>query len=295
MTQAPPPPFMGTPPPGVPPTVGDVQHGYQWNGTAWVPLALTGSSGAPMPPARRALWQHWWIWLVALGSFVTVVASVLLILAVLAWVATRPFLQLDDPVPVVTASPLPEATAATTAETVEMGVFETFTQEGNGDDTITLPPGAAYGIVTFTFTGDGFFFLRSVDETGAPSGGLWVASGSGYTGTSVFGLGYSMPPSALAVTATGEWTATVSPVSEAPMLTLPASGHRDAVYRYDGEDQDASVTSMSATGGITVTAYYRGGEEDYLVMEDTDATTDVVLKGPSMIAVTTDGLWTITS
>lgn len=79
------------------------------------------------------------------------------------------------------------------------------------------------------------------------------------------------------------------------MLTLPASGHRDAVYRYDGEDQDASVTSMSATGGITVTAYYRGGEEDYLVMEDTDATTDVVLKGPSMIAVTTDGLWTITS
>jgi len=185
----------------------------------------------------------------------------------------------------------PEATAASWADE-QWGAFEAVTETGTGDSLITLPEGATGGIVTATHDGSRNFVLSVLDAANSPTGELLVNTIGTYSGTTAWGVSALGEGTRMQVTADGDWSITLSPMSAAP--SLAADGAGDAVFLYDG-----------SAGALTAT---HDGERNFVIVESTDKVLSMGLlvneigtysgtvplsAGPSVITVTADGRWTL--
>ncbi|MHA6668217.1 TM2 domain-containing protein [Homoserinimonas sp. A447] len=172
------------------------------------------------------------------------------------------------------------------------GSFVAETHTGAGDDLITLPVGVTAGIVTATHDGTSNFSLSVLDATNQPTGDLLVNTIGNYTGTTVYGFTSFGEGTTVQVSADGNWSVTLAPVSSAPVVA--ATGVGDAVFLYDG-----------STGKLTAT---HDGSRNFVVSEQTDdafhfgllineigaySGTVPLAGGPSVISVNADGGWTL--
>ena len=187
--------------------------------------------------------------------------------------------------------PAPEEPADELAE--RYPVFEVVEQSGSGDSIVAVPAAAA--MVTMTHDGDSNFAVVVLDAANAPTGDLLANTIGAHTGTAAFGLtALSGEPANLQITADGNWTITIAPLASAP--ALPESGTGDGVFRHDG---DATIWAMT-----------HDGESNFAVLQHTDGLIGVNLLvneigaytgtvpasgGPSIVTITADGNWTITS
>lgn len=172
------------------------------------------------------------------------------------------------------------------------GTFATITQSGAGDNLITLPEGVTAAMVTATHDGGMNFVVNALNADNETTGDLLVNTIGAYAGTTVYGFNAFSEATSLQITADGNWTITIAPLSTAPALA--ASGTGDAVYLYDG-----------SAGKLTAT---HSGSMNFIVQEETDATFSIGLlindigdysgtvplsSGPSVISVKADGAWTL--
>ncbi|MDZ8275340.1 NINE protein [Microbacterium aquimaris] len=205
--------------------------------------------------------------------------------------------EVESTEPIETESPVeteqpaePEESAATWADE-QWGSFEVVTEQGTGDSLITLPSGAAGGIVSATHDGSRNFVVSVLDASNSSTGDLLVNTIGAYKGTTAWGINALGEGTRIQVTADGAWTLTISPMGDAPELASSGSG--DGVFLYDG-----------AAAALAVT---HDGERNFIVTEETSELFSAGLlvneigpyegtvplsAGPSVITVNADGSWT---
>lgn len=199
--------------------------------------------------------------------------------------------------PAATAASPAAAAASTSGKAAawadgKYGKFAPVSQSGTGDNIVTLPVGSKAGIVTATHDGSANFALSVIDAANASTGELLVNTIGSYKGTTAYGFNSFGKDAAIQVTADGNWTITISPISAAPALTTTGAG--DGVFLYSGK-----------TGKLTAT---HDGSSNFTVSEETGKSFDFGLLinqigaysgtvplsgGPTAIVVTADGNWTL--
>ena len=160
-----------------------------------------------------------------------------------------------------------------------------------------VPPGAKAGLVTATHTGTGNFSIVGLDAQNATTGDLAVDSVGDYNGTTAFGLGTSGTPLVnLKVTASGQWTIKLSPVSAAPILTSGATGKGDAVYQWTGKETTWTISNTGGAGNFAVINHGSGAFGADLLVEVIGPYNGSVpvTAGPAVTTIQSDGTWSIT-
>lgn len=257
------------------------------------------------PDNDRPVWQRGWF-----------VALSLLVLAALGiWVGTLLGGDAAD-VPVVAETPArdePDAQEEEPADPEEPGevtepsdtdpaelypVFEPVAEFGTGDAVIDLPANATSAIVTATHSGEGEFTITVVDPDDPAGQDAPVSVFGPYAGVTAYGLSpdlrhiEDLEPTRLEITTDGSWQIEIAPVISAPPLDLPASGTGDAVFLYDGDATEWTVTHRGPSDFVV--AQYRGVTPSVLVRETGDVERTVVVEAiPSPIVIMADGEWTI--
>lgn len=189
-------------------------------------------------------------------------------------------------------APVEEAPSVQSWADESFGTFDTITESGVGDNLITLPVGVKVAMVTATHDGSMNFVVNALNADNEATGDLLVNTIGAYSGTTVYGFNAFSDATSLQITADGNWTITVAPLSTAPALA--ASGTGDAVFLFDG-----SAGKLSAT---------HDGTMNFIVQEETDEAfsfgllindigaysgTVPISSGPSVISVRADGAWTL--
>jgi TM2 domain-containing membrane protein YozV len=174
------------------------------------------------------------------------------------------------------------------------GTFTPVTQSGKGDNIVTLPTGAKAGIVTATHDGSSNFSLSVLDASNASTGQLLVNTIGAYKGTTAYGFTALGKGTTIQITADGNWTITISPVSTAPAMA--PSGAGDGVFLYSGK---AGKLTATHDGSSNFTVSEETGEafHDGLLVNEIGAYSGTVplSSGPSVIVVGADGHWTLTA
>ena len=174
------------------------------------------------------------------------------------------------------------------------GTFAPVTQTGAGDNLVTLPAGATAGIVTVTHDGSSNFSISVLDAANASTGQLLVNTIGGYSGTTSYGFNSFGDGTTLQITADGNWSLTVSPISAAPPLA--ASGAGDAVFLFDGPAGKLTATHDGSANFVLSEETGEAFSMGLLVNEIGPYSGTVPLSGgPSVIIVTADGNWTLTA
>ena len=195
----------------------------------------------------------------------------------------------DAPAPVEDA---PQAASVQSWADTTYGSFAPVTQTGQGDNIITLPVGATAGIVTATHDGSSNFALSVLDASNASTGELLVNTIGAYSGATAWGFNALGEGTSIQVSADGNWSITMAPVSAAPALV--ASGAGDGIFLYSGA-AGKLVASHDGSSNFTVTeetskAFHFG----LLINEIGPYSGTVPLSaGPSVIVVGADGNWTL--
>jgi hypothetical protein len=151
--------------------------------------------------------------------------------------------------------------------------------------------------VTATHTGTGNFSIVGLDAQNATTGDLAVDNVGDYNGTTAFGLGTNGTPLVnLKVTASGQWTIKLSPVSAAPILTSGATGKGDAVYQWTGKETTWTISNTGGAGNFAVINHGSGAFGDDLLVEVFGPYNGSVSvpAGPAVTTIQSDGTWSIT-
>lgn len=179
----------------------------------------------------------------------------------------------------------------TIVEIAEMnyGVFEPFTVEGSGEQSIDLPVEALAGLVTATSEGTGEFAIVGLDSDEQPVD-LLVKEPGPYSGTTFYSDEVSGKVAKLQVA--GEaWTVTVSPVASAPEFAGSATGTGDAVLLYP---EKVSALQVSHDGKRKFVVSMDGNGQGIVV--DTVGAYEALVEvrpGPAILLITADGNWSI--
>lgn len=188
--------------------------------------------------------------------------------------------------------PAPAANDPRGWATEKFGEFSAVTETGAGDSLITLPAPGAAAIVTATHDGGSNFALSVLNAENESTGELLVNTIGSYQGTTLQGVNALSEGTQIQVTADGNWTLTIAPVSSAPEFT--ESGDTDAVMLYSGP-----ASALTAT---------YAGESNFAILEETGKAfhfgllvneigaysgTVPLSKGPSVLSVTADAPWTL--
>ena len=130
------------------------------------------------------------------------------------------------------------------------GLFTRVTVVGSGSQVVRLPVGALAGIVTMHHPSEGAFAVTSSTADGGPGPDLLARTEGPYDGVAVFGLERAggVRATALNVTAEGDWSLVIAPLSEAPVATFPVYGAGDTVLLRDGSAGE--VHAAHAGGGL---------------------------------------------
>ena len=185
-----------------------------------------------------------------------------------------------------------EAKAKTDAYTAKWGTFETLTYSGFGDDVIELDKELASGIAEYIYTGERNFIVQSFGKSMERNDLLANEIGA-VSGSALFGVGYfkSAKTKFLEVTATGDWTITLKPVS--------------AAANFSGSGSGTGIFKGKITAGKKTITYE--GSSNFIVQQwCTDGTTDLIANeigayrgtklirgGTCLIAVKSEGTWNI--
>lgn len=188
--------------------------------------------------------------------------------------------------------PVEETNSAQSWADDSFGTFDTITESGAGDNLVSLPEGITAAMVTATHDGGMNFIVNALDASNEATGDLLVNTIGSYTGTTVYGFNALSDATSLQITADGNWTLTIAPLSTAPALA--ASGTGDGVFLFEG-----------SAGKLTAT---HDGTMNFIVQEETDKAfsfgllindigaysgTVPLSSGPSVISVRADGSWTL--
>ena len=192
-------------------------------------------------------------------------------------------------------TPAPAQKAVETVQSWADSAFGTFapvTQTGKGDNIITLPTGAKAAIVTAAHDGSSNFSLSVLDASNASTGQLLVNTIGAYKGTTAYGFTALGKGTTIQVTADGNWTIVISPVSAAPAL-VPA-GIGDGVFLYSGQAGKLAATH-DGSSNFTVTEETNKALHFGLLINEigTYSGTVPLSSGPSVIVVGADGNWTL--
>lgn len=245
--------------------------------------------------ASKPFYKRWW--------FITLAVILVLI------VATTAFGGDDDSDTSSTdsssssdAASVEEADAEATEEEVveddtsagfyedEYGTFAAVEESGTGDSVVRLPEGVNYAVVTATHSGSSNFSIKSLDAANAMSELLVNEIGT-YSGVSALGFSsFGEAADKLEITANGEWTLTIAPVSS--VSALPASGSGDGVYLYDGPAPIWQITH-SGSSNFSVVQKSPSSLFGLLVNEIGNYDGSVTgVAGPSVMIISADGDWT---
>lgn len=165
--------------------------------------------------------------------------------------------------------------------------------EGSGDKVlaIELPGGAdSAAVATISYSGKRNFAVWSLDSD-MEEHDLLVNEIGKYEGTVLFNLSGG-PTKSLEITASGAWTVTVrSVLSLREFEAGAASGHGDDVLIYRGS---AGVATIDHNGKHNFAVWTYGDRSDLVVNEIGKYSGETRwTKGPSVVAVTADGDWSI--
>lgn len=166
------------------------------------------------------------------------------------------------------------------------------TTAGAGDSVVELPVGATAGIVSSTHNGSGNFAIIGLDANNQPTFDLLANTIGNYSGGAPYGITGLGTPVRLQITAGGDWTLNIVPISAAAPLTLPVDAVGSGVYLYDG---DAVTVAMTHQGQGNFAVMQYGGLLPGLPVNAIGAYTGTVAltAGPSVLVVTADGNYSI--
>jgi hypothetical protein len=174
------------------------------------------------------------------------------------------------------------------------GTFAPVTKTGTGDSVVAIPAGAKAGIVTAEHTGSSNFSLSVLDSSNQSTGDLLVNTIGAYKGVTAFGM-HSLGNDGvnIKVTADGNWSVIIAPISSAPELAVPGGATGDQVYKYDGAAGNWALANQGQ-GNFVVAQY--GGTIPNLAVNEIGAYSGTVpmTAGPSVIEIQSDGAWTVT-
>jgi len=186
----------------------------------------------------------------------------------------------------------PEEPSAQSWADNQFGSFAPLTQSGTGDNVITLPKGVTAGIITATHDGSSNFVINVLDAANQSTADLLVNTIGTYTGTTAYGLTAPGDGVSLQITADGNWSFTLSPISAAPALVDAGTG--DAVFLYTGPAGPLTA-SHSGESNFVVTEETGESFRFGLLINEIGAYTGTVpmSAGPSVVTVRADGAWTL--
>lgn len=173
------------------------------------------------------------------------------------------------------------------------GSFTAITKKGRGDAIISLPKGAASGIVTLTHKGSSNIAASVLDSSNQPTGDLLVNEIGNYSGVTAYGLNdFGGSPTKIQITADGSWTIRIAPISSAPALPRSVTAIGDKVFRYDGSAADWAISHKGSSNFAVIQS---GGLMPNLAVNEIGAYQGVVplIEGPSVVTITADGRWSM--
>lgn len=174
------------------------------------------------------------------------------------------------------------------------GTFPPVSTAGTGDSVVELPVGATAGIVSSTHNGSGNFAIVDLDANIQPTLDLLANTIGTYTGGAPYGISGLGTPVRLQITADGDWTLNIVPISAAAPLTLPVDAVGSGVYLYDGAAVTVAMTHQGQ-GNFAVMQY--GGLVPGFPVNTIGAYigTVALTAGPAVPVVTADGNYSITN
>ncbi|MFZ4893610.1 TM2 domain-containing protein [Plantibacter sp. Mn2098] len=172
------------------------------------------------------------------------------------------------------------------------GAFEPIVQTGTGDNLVTLPAGVKAGIVTASHDGERNFAISVLDASNESTGELLVNTIGAYAGSNVYGFNSFSEGTTLQVTADGNWSITIAPISSAPSLAEAGAG--DAVFLYAGPASKLTATHDGSRNFFVSEETSKAFSYGLLVNEIGAYSGTVPLSaGPSVVSIGADGNWTL--
>jgi len=186
----------------------------------------------------------------------------------------------------------PQAASVQSWADMTYGSFAPVTQTGQGDNIITIPTGATAGIVTATHDGSSNFSLSVLDASNSSTGELLVNTIGPYSGATAYGFNALSKGTTIQVSADGNWSITIVPISAAPALV--ASGAGDGIFLYSGAAGKLAA-SHDGSSNFTVIEHTSKAFHFGLLINEIGpySGTVPVSAGPSVIIVGADGNWTL--
>lgn len=208
--------------------------------------------------------------------------------------AVAPTAEQPEPKVEETANPEVEEPVAPTVQSwadERYGTFAPISQSGVGDNILVLPVGVAAAMVTAAHDGQSNFSLSVLDASNQPTGDLLVNTIGAYSGSTAYGFSSFGEGTNLQITADGNWTIAVTPLSSAPLLAGAGAG--DAVFLYDGGPGSLELTHAGSSNFVVIQKTGRAIDFGLLVNEIGAYSGTVPLRaGPAVITIGADGAWT---
>ena len=229
------------------------------------------------------------------GVILGPVAFVVAIVVSVSFIAGDVRSTVDDAEPTPIAVPeSPSAEEEPEPEpTVEVPADIVYSGTGDSILAIELPDGPGQvAVATLTHDGSRNFAIFSLDA-GMAQQDLIVNTIGPYQGTVLFNAGFGGDPSSLEITADGNWTVTMKSVLSLRQFSGNAvTGVGDDVVLYLG---DAGAATISHDGSRNFAIWLYGDSTDLVVNEIGPYNGTVRwIAGPSVVAVTADGNWSVT-
>lgn len=174
------------------------------------------------------------------------------------------------------------------------GTFDAATHHGSGDALIPLPDDARAGVLTARHTGDGEFVMTMRGPNLEMTGDQPVDTTGDYQGTTAWGVHNASEAGFLHISADGDWSVTIAPMSAARVMPGTGDGVGDAVFLYDGTPRALNATH-DGTGPFSVTAYTEDPLATVSIVTHVGPYTGTVMlpSVPSVISITSQGAWSV--
>ena len=172
------------------------------------------------------------------------------------------------------------------------GTFSTVKISGSGPDVVELKKPLRAGVIVMHHAGDHNFIVQSLNSRLGTDDLLANEIGN-YTGSAVFGLGYSSSKVyGFEVEAEGRWTLTLKSFSKAAALGTKGTG--SGVYKAWFNRRKIVKFTHDGDHNFIVQQYCTNGTSDLLINEiGPYSGKKIVSAGSCLIQVTADGNWTI--
>ncbi|MFC9333643.1 TM2 domain-containing protein [Arthrobacter sp. NPDC057009] len=228
---------------------------------------------------------------------VTVVLLVVnLVIGVFAGIAAAALVRQAATPPIVSAAPVTQESAATSAEPTTTGEaaagedrphLEAQTLTGNGDAVKTVDLKGLPAVVTFTC--EACSGSTSLETNGAEI--LLVNTTGEYTGSHLVDTSAGVPTTEFNISADSAWTLKIEDIDSVPSSTEKVSGHGDQVLFWDVLTDKAAITNKGE-GTFVVQGF--GSEVPELAVNKAGDYSGTVTLTPGFVQVNSDGDWTIT-